>query len=123
MPGNSHFENSLGHLDPDDSDYDDEKKLAAVELGLELQKSAADNANLLLFAAGVPIDVAPGVQEVESIEAGKIETARSPIHIDDNAPAGVYQLHLEIRYDHILNMQVSGTPVLPNINYWNTTEQ
>lgn len=111
------------YLDPDDSDYDDEMKLASIELGVEVEKSAADRVDVILFPDGAPIDVTAGVQEIESIEAGKTETARFPVHIDDNAPAGIYQLRLVMQYDHIRNVQVSGTPDLPDINYWNETQQ
>ncbi len=111
------------YLDPDDSDYDDEMKLASIELGVEVEKSAADRVDAMLFADGAPIDVTAGVQEIESIEAGKTETARFPVHIDDNAPAGIYQLRLVMQYDHIRNVQMSGTPGEPDINYWNTTEK
>jgi hypothetical protein len=111
------------YLDPGDSDYDDEMKLASLELGVEVEKSAANRVDAMLFPDGAPIDVTAGVQEIESIEAGKTETARFSVHIDDNAPAGIYQLRLVMQYDHIRNVQVSGTPDLPDINYWNETQQ
>ncbi|HIE32396.1 MAG TPA: hypothetical protein EYP67_08515 [Methanosarcinales archaeon] len=111
------------YLDPGDSDYDDEKKLAAIELGVEVEKSTADRVDVVLFADGAPIDVKVGMQGIESIEAGKIKTVRFSVHIDDNAPAGIYQLRLVMRYDHIRDVQVSGTPDLPDINYWKETKQ
>ncbi|MEA1945501.1 MAG: hypothetical protein U9N07_09290 [Euryarchaeota archaeon] len=111
------------YLDPDDSDYDDETKLAEVELATELEKSAANMVDVSLFADGAPVDVTEDVQNITSIEAGKIATVRFPVHIDRNAPAGIYGLRLEICYDHIWNVQVSGTSGEPDINYWNTTEK
>jgi len=110
------------YIDPGDSDHSDEEKLAATELGAELEKSAADRARAVLLADGAPIDVVAGVQEIETIEAGKTGTVRFSIRIDDNAPAGVYQLRLKVCYDHIDNVQVEGTPGTPDINYWNVTE-
>ncbi len=110
------------YIDPSDSDHSDEEKLAAIEFGVELEKSAADRARAVLLADGAPIDVAAGVHEIETIEAGKTGTVRFPIRIDDNAPAGVYQLRLDVCYDHIDNVQVGGTPIKPDINYWNVTE-
>jgi len=109
--------------DPDDSDYDDDVLLATTELGIELEKSAADRTRAVLLADGAPIDVAAGVREIETIEAGKTGTVQFPIRIDDNAPAGVYQLRLKVCYDHIDNVQVGGTPIEPDINYWNVTER
>ena len=108
--------------DPDDSDYDDDVLLATTELGIELEKSAADRTRAVLLADGAPIDVAAGVREIETIEAGKTEAVRFPIRIDDNAPAGIYQLRLKVCYDHIDNVQVGGTPGDPDINCWNVTE-
>jgi len=110
------------YLDPDDSDYDDDVLLATTELGVELEKSAADRTRAVLLADGAPIDVAAGVREIETIEAGETGTVRFPIRIDDNAPAGIYQLRLKVCYDHIDNVQVEGTPDKPDINYWNVTE-
>ncbi len=110
------------YLDPDDPDYDDDVLLAATEFGVELEKSAADRTRAVLLADGAPIDVAAGVREIETIEAGETGTVRFPIRIDDNAPAGIYQLRLEVCYDHIDNVQVEGTPDKPDINYWNVTE-
>jgi len=109
------------YLDPSDEDYDDEVLLATAELDVEIEKSCADHVDVVLFADSSPVDVIIDVQEIESIEAGKIGTARFPIHIDDDAPAGTYPLHIETCYDHIRNVQVSGTPDKPDINYWNTT--
>ena len=109
------------YLDPSDEDYDDEVLLAAAELDVEIEKSCADHVDVVLFADSSPIDVIADVQKIESIEAGKIGTARFPIHIDDDAPAGTYPLRVETCYDHIRNVQVSGTPDKPDINYWNTT--
>jgi hypothetical protein len=109
------------YLDPGDEDYDDEVLLAAAELDVEIEKSCADHVNVVLFADGAPVDVIADVQKIESIESGKIGTARFPIHIDDDAPAGTYPLRVETCYDHIRNVQVSGTPDKPDINYWNTT--
>ena len=109
------------YLDSSEENYDDETLLAATELATEIEKSCADHVNVVLSADGAPVDVIVDVQEIESIEAGKIGTARFPIHIDDDAPAGTYPLHIETCYDHIRNVQVSGTPDKPNINYWNTT--
>ena len=110
------------YIDPGDSDHSDEEKLAAIELGVELKKSAADRTRAVLLADSAPIDVAAGVREIETIEAGKTGTVRFPISIDDNAPAGVYQLRLKVCYDHIDDVQVGGTPGDPDINYWNVTE-
>jgi len=109
------------YLDPSDEDYDDEVLLAASELDVEIEKSCADHVDVVLFADSSPVDVIADVQKIESIEAGKIGTARFPIRIDDNAPAGTYLLRVETCYDHIRNVQVSGTPDKPDINYWNTT--
>ena len=109
------------YLDPSDEDYDDEVLLAAAELDVEIEKSCADYVDVVLFADSSPVDVIADVQKIESIEAGKIGTARFPIHIDDDAPAGIYPLRMETCYNHIRNVQVSGTPDKPDINYWNTT--
>lgn len=87
----------------------------------EIGKSCANHVDVVLFAGGAPVDVMVDVQGIESIKAGEIGTARFPIRIDDAAPAGTYPLHIETRYDHIRNVQVSGTPDKPDINYWNTT--
>jgi hypothetical protein len=111
------------YLNSSEENYDGETGLAAIELNTELEKSAADRVNVLLLVDGVPADVIVAVQEIESIGAGETGTARFPIHIDDNAPAGVYQLRLKVCYDHIQNVRMSGTPMTPNINYWNTTGQ
>ena len=110
------------YLNSSEQEYEDEKKLRAIELGEELEKSAADRVTVLLRADGVPAEVIVDVQEIESIGAGETGIAKFPIHIDDDAPAGVYQLRLKVCYDHIWNVQMSGTPMTPNINYWNTTE-
>ena len=110
------------YLDPDDPDYDDDVLLAMTEFWVELEKSAADRSRAVLLADGAPIDVAAEVREIETIEAGKTGTIRFPICIDDNAPAGIYQLRLEVCYDHVDNVQVEGTPANPDINYWNVTE-
>ncbi|RZN36536.1 MAG: hypothetical protein EF813_07275 [Methanosarcinales archaeon] len=110
------------YIDPDDSDHSNEEKLAAIEFGVELKKSAADRSRAVLLADGAPIDVAAEVREIETIEAGKTGTMRFPIRIDDDAPAGIYQLRLEVCYDHIDNVQVEGTPNNPDVNYWNVTE-
>lgn len=110
------------YLDPDDPDYDDDVLLAMTEFWVELEKSAADRSRAVLLADGAPIDVADGVREIETIEAGETGTVRFPIRIDDNAPAGIYQLRLEVCYDHVDNVQVEGTPDNPDINYWNVTE-
>ena len=110
------------YLDPDDPDYDDDVLLAMTEFWVELEKSAADRSRAVLLADGAPIDVADGVREIETIEAGETGTVRFPIRIDDNAPAGIYQLRLEVCYDHVDNVQVEGTPNNPDINYWNVTE-
>ncbi len=109
------------YLDSSEEDYDDEVLLAAAELDVEIEKSCADRVNVVLSADGAPVDVIADVQKIESIEAGKIGTARFPIHIDDDAPAGTYPLRVETCYDHIRNVRVSGTPDKPDINYWNTT--
>ncbi|PXF60512.1 MAG: hypothetical protein C4B59_08980 [Candidatus Methanogaster sp.] len=110
------------YLDSSDKkNYDDEILLAAAELDVEIEKSCADHVNVVLFADSSPVDVIADVWNIESIEAGKIGTARFPIHIDDDAPAGTYLLRVETCYDHIRNVQVSGTPDKPDINYWNTT--
>jgi len=109
------------YLDPSDEDYDDEVLLAVAELDVEIEKSCADHVDVVLFADSSPVDVIADVQKIESIEAGKIGTARFPIHIDDDAPAGIYPLRMETCYNHIRNVQVSGTPDKPDINYWNTT--
>nr|QNO49270.1 hypothetical protein ANJBEOKM_00010 [Methanosarcinales archaeon ANME-2c ERB4] len=109
------------YLDSSKKSYDDETLLAATELATEIKKSCADHVDVVLFADGAPVDVIVDVQEIESIKAGETGTARFPIHIDDNAPAGTYPLHIEACYDHIRNVQVSGTPDKPDINYWNTT--
>jgi hypothetical protein len=109
------------YLNPDEENYDDETILAAIELESEIEKSCADHVDVVLSADGAPVDVMVDVQEIESIEAGKTGTARFPIHVDDDAPAGTYHLRIEACYDHIRNVQVSGTPDKPNINYWNTT--
>ena len=109
------------YLNSSEENYDDETLLAAIELGIEIEKSCADHVDVVLFADGAPVDVTVDVQEIESIEAGKTGTVRFPIHIEDDAPAGTYPLHIETCYDHIRNVQVSGTPDNPDINYWNTT--
>ncbi len=109
------------YLDPGEETYDDETMLAAIELESEIEKSCADHVDVVLSADGAPVDVTVDVQEIASIEAGKIGTARFPIHVDDDAPAGIYPLRIEACYDHIRNVQVSGTPDKPDINYWNTT--
>jgi len=109
------------YLNSSKKNYDDETRLAAIELATEIEKSCADHVDVVLFADSAPVDVTVGVQEIESIEAGKTGTVRFPIHIDDNAPAGTYPLHIETCYDYIWNVQVSGTPDKPNINYWNRT--
>ncbi len=96
--------------------------LAATELATEIEKSCADHVDVVLFADGAPVDVTSDAQEIESIEAGKTGTVRFPIHVDDDAPAGTYHLHLEMCYNHIWNVQVGGTPDNPDINYWNTSE-
>ena len=110
------------YLDPDDPDYDDDMLLAMTEFWVELEKSAADRSRAVLLADGAPIDVAAEVREIKTIEAGKTGTVRFPIRIDDDAPAGIYQLRLKVCYDHIDNVQVEGTPNNPDINYWNVTE-
>jgi hypothetical protein len=109
------------YLNSSETNYDDETGLAETELGAELKKSGADRVNVLLLADGVPAEVIVDVQEIESIGAGETGIAKFPIHIDDNAPAGIYQLHMEVCYDHIQNVRMSGTPMTPNTNYWNTT--
>ena len=109
------------YLDPSKKNYDNEVLLAAAELNVEIEKSCADHVDVVLFADDAPVDVVVDVQEIESIGAGKTGTARFPIHIDDDAPAGTYPLHIETCYDHIRNVQVSGNPDKPDINYWNTT--
>ncbi len=109
------------YLNSSEENYDDETELAETELETEIEKSCADHVDIVLFAGGAPVDVIVDVQEIESIEAGKTGTVRFPIHIDDDAPAGTYHLRMETCYDHIWNVQVSGTPDKPNINYWNTT--
>jgi len=109
------------YLDPDEENYDDEIELAAIELETEIEKSCADHVDVVLSADGAPVDVTVDVQEIASIEADKIGTARFPIHVDDDAPAGAYPLRIAACYDHIRNVQVSGTPDKPDINYWNTT--
>jgi len=109
------------YLDFSEENHDDETGLAAIELKTEIEKSCADHVDVVLFADGAPVDVTVDVQEIESIEAGKAGTARFPIHIDDDAPAGTYHLRIEACYDHIRNVQMSGTPDKPDINYWNTT--
>jgi hypothetical protein len=110
------------YLDPDDSDYDDDVLLAMTEFWVELEKSAADRSRAVLLADGAPIGVAAEVRDIETIEAGETGTVRFPIRIDDDAPAGIYQLRLEVCYDHVDNVQVEGTPDNPDINYWNVTE-
>ncbi|MEA1907598.1 MAG: hypothetical protein U9N43_01000 [Euryarchaeota archaeon] len=110
------------YLDPDDSDYDDDVLLAMTEFWIELEKSAADRSRAVLLADGAPIGVAVEVRDIETIEAGETGTVRFPIRIDDNAPAGIYQLRLKVCYDHVDNVQVEGTPDNPDINYWNVTE-
>lgn len=110
------------YLDPGETEYNDELKLAAIELETELEKPCANMVNAALFADDAPVDVTPDAQVIESIEDGKIRTARFPIHIDNDAPAGTYHLRMEICYNHIRNVQVGGTPDNPDINYWNTTE-
>ena len=110
------------YLDPGEKDYGDEIRLAAIELEAELEKTSANIVNAALFAGDAPVDVTPDAQEIESIEAGKTGTVHFPIHIDDDAPAGTYHLHLEIRYNRIRNVQVGGTSGKPDINYWNTNE-
>ncbi|MEA3325221.1 MAG: hypothetical protein U9Q37_08820 [Euryarchaeota archaeon] len=105
----------------DKKNYDDEVLLAAAELDVDIEKSCADHVNVVLYADSSPVDVIADVRNIESIEAGKIGTARFPIHIDDDAPAGTYLLRVETCYDHIRNVQVSGAPDKPDINYWNTT--
>jgi len=105
----------------DKKNYDGETVLAATELATEIEKSCADHVDVVLFAGGAPVDVTVDVQEIESIKAGETGTVRFPIRIDDAAPAGTYHLRMETCYDHIWNVQVSGTPDKPNINYWNTT--
>ncbi|MEA1868661.1 MAG: hypothetical protein U9N09_00640 [Euryarchaeota archaeon] len=109
------------YLDPSEKRYDDETILAATELATEIEKSCANNVDVVLFADGAPVDVIVDVQEIESIKAGETGTAWFPIRIDDDAPAGAYHLRMETCYDHIRNVQVSGTPDNPDINYWNTT--
>ena len=110
------------YLDPDDPDYDDDVLLAMTEFWVELEKSAGDRSRAVLLADGAPIGVAAEVMEIETIEAGETGTVRFPIRVDDNAPAGIYQLRLEVCYDHVDNVQVEGTPNNPDINYWNVTE-
>ncbi len=110
------------YLDPDDPDYDDDVLLAMTEFWVELEKSAADRSRAVLLADSAPIWVAAEVRDIETIEAGETGTVRFPIRIDDNAPAGIYQLRLEVCYDHVDNVQVEGTPNNPDINYWNVTE-
>ncbi len=110
------------YLDPGETEYNDELKLAAIELAAELEKTSANMVNAALFADDAPVDVTPDAQEIEAIEVGKTGTVLFPIHIDDDAPAGTYHLRLRICYNHILNVQVGGTPDNPDINYWNTTE-
>lgn len=105
----------------DKKNYDDETVLAETELETEIEKSCANHVDVVLFADGAPVDVTVDVQEIESIKAGETGTVRFPIHIDDDAPAGTYHLRMDACYDHIWNVQVSGTPDKPNINYWNTT--
>jgi len=109
------------YLDSSEENYDDETLLAATELATEIEKSCANNVDVVLSADGAPVDVTLDVQKIESIEAGKTGTARFPIRIDDDAPAGTYHLRIGTCYDHIRNAQVSGSPDNPNINYWNTT--
>jgi len=109
------------YLNSSEDNYDDEIILATTELATEIEKSCANRVDVVLFADGAPVDVTVDVQEIESIEAGKTGTARFPIRIDDDAPAGTHHLRMETCYDHIWNVQVSGTPDNPNINYWNTT--
>jgi hypothetical protein len=109
------------YLDSSEEDYDDETELAETELGVEIEKSCANNVDVVLFADGAPVDVTVDVQDIESIGAGETGTVWFPIRIDDDAPAGTYHLRMETCYDHIWNVQVSGTPDKPNINYWNTT--
>jgi hypothetical protein len=110
------------YLDSSKENYDDETLLAATELATEIEKSCANHVDVALFADGAPVDAIVDVQVIESIKAGDTGTARFPIHIDDDAPAGTYPLRMETCYDHIRNVQVSGTPDNPDINYWNTTE-
>jgi hypothetical protein len=109
------------YLDFSEENHDDETGLAETELETEIEKSCADHVDVVLFADDAPVDVTVDVQEIESIEAGKTGTVRFPIRIDDDAPAGTYHLRMETCYDHIWNVQVSGTPDKPDINYWNTT--
>jgi len=109
------------YLNSSEENYDDETELAETELETEIEKSCANCVDVVLFADGAPVDVMVCVQEIESIKAGETGTARFPICIDDDAPAGMYHLRMETCYDHIWNVQVSGTPDKPNINYWNTT--
>jgi len=101
----------------------DSLERAAIELEAELKKSSADHVVVALFADGAPVDILTDVQEIESIEDGKIETVRFPIHIDDDTCAGAYPLRMEISYDRIQNVRVSNPPYRPYPNYWNTTEK
>jgi len=101
----------------------DSLERAAIELEAELKKSSADHVVVALFADGAPVDILTDVQEIESIEDGKIETVRFPIHIDDDTCAGAYPLRMEISYDRIQNVRVSNPPDRPYPNYWNTTEK
>lgn len=109
------------YLNSSEENYDDETELAETELETEIEKSCANHVDVVLFADGAPVDVTLDVQEIESIKAGETGTVRFPIRIDDDAPAGTYHLRMGACYDHIRNVQVSGTPDKPNINYWNTT--
>ena len=109
------------YLNSSKKNYDNEVLLAEIELNVEIKKSCADHVDVVLFADGAPVDVMVDVQKIKSIGAGKAETVRFPIRIDDDAPSGTYHLHIETCYDHIRNVQVSGTPDKPDINYWNTT--
>jgi len=101
----------------------DSLERAAIELAAELKKSSADHVVVALFADGAPVDILTDVQEIESIEEGRIETVRFPIHIDDDTRAGAYPLRMEISYDRIQNVRVSNPPDRPYPNYWNTTEK
>ncbi|RLG22640.1 hypothetical protein DRN72_01365 [Methanosarcinales archaeon] len=67
-----------------------------------------------------PFDIKSPTQSVGSLRGG--EKTHAPVEFElkvyEDAPAGEYTLILNLTYEYQKNVEISGTPNMPEVNFW-----
>ncbi len=101
---------------------ENEIKLAEIEKNYESQRTLAIGVLASLDKGSAPIELQSGPQLAGSLREG--EKTQTPmqfkIKVNEDAPAGIYKLRLNLTYDTQYNVQVSGNATRGdvNVNYW-----